>query len=196
MNKVERRPLRMAKADESRRPEHNLDESPLAWLRRRRGKDGAALISEAQFLAGERLRADFTFAQLGPRVTASWEFGVGGSGGRRTEPGAGVEFADSVLAARERVNRAVSAAGPEFSGILLDVCCFLNGLEQLERNAGWPQRSGKVVLQLALSRLARHYGIEEAGAAGPSRAQPRHWGVADYRPAIDAAGDALQPAAD
>jgi hypothetical protein len=196
MTKAVKRSIRAAEAGEVRGPGYNPDESPLAWLRRRRGKDGAALISEAQFLAGERLRADFTFAQLGPRVTASWEFGVGGSGGSRTQPGAGVEFADSVLAARERVTRALTAAGPEFSGILLDVCCFLKGLEQLERNAGWPQRSGKVVLQLALSRLARHYGIEASGAAGPSRAQPRHWGVADYRPTIDAAPDALQSAAE
>ncbi len=50
----------------------NPDESPLAWLRRRKDKDGTALISAPQFDAGERLRADFWFGQMTPRVTMSW----------------------------------------------------------------------------------------------------------------------------
>ena len=47
-------------------------EGPLAWLRRRKDKDGQRLITEPQFAAGERLAADFQRAQLAPRVTANW----------------------------------------------------------------------------------------------------------------------------
>jgi hypothetical protein len=177
-------------------PGQNLDESPLAWLRRRRGKDGAALISDMQFMAGERLRADFTFAQLGPRVTANWDAALGASGGRRSGPGGGAEIADHVMAARERVASALKAVGPELAGILLDVCCFLKGIEDTERSVGWPQRSGKVVLQLALSALARHYGMGETRPQGTTHTRPRHWGAADYRPSIDGAAAAEQPAAD
>lgn len=134
----------------SGRPGVNPDESPLAWLRRRRARDGSAMITEQQFTAGERLRADFTFAQMSPRVTASWDAALGAaSGARRGVPGTGVDMTDNVLAASERVNRALKAVGPEFSGVLLDVCCHLKGLEELERSSGWPQRSAKVVLQLA-----------------------------------------------
>ena len=50
----------------------NPAESPLAWLRRRKDRDGEAMISQAQFDAGERLRADFWFAQMTPRVTMNW----------------------------------------------------------------------------------------------------------------------------
>jgi hypothetical protein len=173
------------------RPGFNADESPLGWLRRRRGKDGVALISDAQFQAGERLRADFSFAQLGPRVTANWDAALGAaSGGRRSAAGCGVEITDSALAARERVNRALAAVGPELAGILVDVCCFLKGLEDAERSVGWPQRSGKVVLQIALTSLARHYGLSESGGGGANRARgPRHWGAPDYRPSIHGAGD-------
>jgi hypothetical protein len=175
-------------------PGFNADESPLAWLRRRKGKSGSGLISEQEFQAGERLRADFAFAQLTPRVTASWNAALGASAcGRRGVPGAGVEMADGVLAAAERVNRALHAVGPELSGILVDVCCHLKGLEDLERSIGWPQRSGKVVLQIALRRLANHYGLpREPSAADGAASRPRHWGAPDYRPVIDA-GDAAMP---
>jgi hypothetical protein len=69
------------------------------------------------------------------------------------------------------------------AGILIDVCCHLKGLEQTERAAGWPQRAGKVVLQLALTRLARHYGLIAPEPGGGSRRMPiRHWGADGYRP--------------
>ncbi len=82
------------------------------------------------------------------------------------------------------MRRALAAVGPELSGILIDVCCHLKGLEEAERAAGWPQRSGKVVLQLALTRLARHYGIG-APAPSPGAAHVRHWGSDDYRPPFE-----------
>jgi len=84
------------------------------------------------------------------------------------------------------VRRALAAVGPELSGILIDVCCHLKGLEEAERAAGWPQRSGKVVLQLALTRLARHYGIgAPAPSPGTGAAHVRHWGSDDYRPLFE-----------
>jgi hypothetical protein len=153
-------------------------ESPLAWLRRRRGKDGASLVSDRAFLAGERLRADFTRANLMPRVTANWHAAV--ASGRRAGP-AGLDFSDLVLAARQRVTAALDAVGPELSGVLLDVCCFLKGLEEVEGERLWPVRSGKVVLALALDRLAAHYGMA-AEARGPARGRMRAWGAAGYRP--------------
>ncbi|MGH6874206.1 MAG: DUF6456 domain-containing protein, partial [Aestuariivirgaceae bacterium] len=45
------------------------------------------------------------------------------------------------------------------SRILVEICCFTTGIESAERILGWPRRSGKVVLQLALTSLARAYGI-------------------------------------
>lgn len=132
----------------------NDSESPLAWLARRKGRDGRAMIGPDQFIAGERLRADFTRGHLMPRVTSSWS----GIGRTRGSGGAG-EITDLIVASRQRVRQALEACGPEFSGLLLDVCCFLRGLEDVERERGWPSRSAKVVLQLALDRLARHYGL-------------------------------------
>ncbi len=132
----------------------NDSESPLAWLARRKGRDGRAMIGPDQFIAGERLRADFTRGHMTPRITSSWS-GIG----RTRGSGGGGEMTDLIVASRQRVRLALDACGPEFSGILLDVCCFLRGLEDIERERGWPSRSAKVVLQLALDRLARHYGL-------------------------------------
>lgn len=165
----------------------NEQESPLAWLRKRTDKAGQPILSEAQFAAGERLRADFTRGGLSPRVTAAWD-GLASSGhDRRGAPGDAVHLRDGVVAARQRVREALEAAGPELAGILLDVCCHLKGLEAAEQARGWPARSGKVVLLLALSRLARHYGLSAASRPAAGRAQQiTHWGDADYRPTLAA----------
>jgi len=165
------------------RPQRNLAESPIAWLFSRRDSAGNPLITEAQFNAGERLRADFWFAQMSPNVTQNWS-AVGQTQGRRGAPGAGADLADSVIEAADRVRRALEAVGPELSGVLIDVCCHLKGLEDAERKAGLPQRSGKVILGYALSALARHYGFVTSERR--RAVAVRHWGATGYRPKMDA----------
>lgn len=173
---------------EARAAALNPAESPLAWLRRRKDRGGVALISEPQFDAGERLRADFWFAQMTPRVTMSWSTTAPARHRRRSGMAfrSDAELADNVAAARERVRRALGAVGPELCGVLIDVCCHLKGLEEVERAVGWPQRSGKIVLQLALSALARHYGIDMPARSAQSEAnRVRHWGGEGYRPLFE-----------
>jgi len=50
----------------------NEAESPLGWLKSRKDRNGQPLLTEQQYEAGERLRADYWFAQMSPRVTANW----------------------------------------------------------------------------------------------------------------------------
>lgn len=148
----------------------NDAESPLIWLARRKGKDGRRLIEPLQLQAGERLRADFTRAQLMPRVTSNWSVAVAD----KPRSSAPTVFTDTMLGARQRVRHALDAVGPEFSGLLVDVCCFLKRLEDVERERAWPSRSAKIVLQLALDRLARHYGLKRE-LRGRSHAEIRTW---------------------
>ncbi len=156
----------------------NADESPLARLASRGGRNGGAFLDAAEAVAGERLRADFTRGQLMPGVTQRWDSQPRQARGSR----GGGDLSDSAIDARRRVDDAIAAVGPELSGVLLDVCCFLKGLEIVERERQWPARSAKLMLKAGLGVLARHYGIEAGTRAG--RPAIRRWGTADYRPTI------------
>lgn len=164
----------------------NEAESPLGWLKSRKDRNGRPLISDDQFAAGERLRADYWFAHLSVRVTSNWSALAPSDRSRRAAPSNAATLRDEVIAAKERVMRALMAVGPEISGVLVDICCELKGLEDAEKENGWPQRAGKVVLQIALTRLARHYGLIGDEKQKPARRGLRHWGSEDYRPTLDA----------
>lgn len=155
-------------------------ESPLLWLHRRQGKDGQPQISATEFAAGERFRADLTLAQMLPRVTVNWDAGL--AAGTHAPAHGPADASDSSLAARQRVRLACKRLGPELSGVAIDVCGFLKGLDQVERERKWPVRSAKVVLRLALSALVEHYGL--GGKQG--RSASHAWRAPDARPVIQA----------
>jgi hypothetical protein len=119
-------------------------------------------------------------------VTSNWSACAPAQRLRRAAPSNPALLRVEVIAAKERVMRALMAVGPEVSGMLVDICCELKGLEEAEKENGWPQRAGKVVLQIALTRLARHYGLIGDGTPKPAKRGLRHWGSDDYRPSIDA----------
>lgn len=148
----------------------NVAESPLSWLARRKDADGAPLITAAQFAAGERLREDYTRGRLMPRVTVDWTQPMTGKdiGGRES-------LSDSAMAARRRVNKALMAVGPDLADILVEVCCHLRGLEETERTRRWPPRTGKVVVRIALERLAEFYGFARRARSGGIRS----WAAGD-----------------
>lgn len=127
----------------------NLAESPLCWLHAR------GHLSDAQFTAGERLRRDWETAQLAPGVTMRWDpVRIRGSAHDR-----GLTPGERQLAARQRFDGAVDAAGPGLSDILWRVVCAGETLPAAERELAWPVRSGKLVLRLALDRVAGFYRI-------------------------------------
>ena len=61
------------------------------------------------------------------------------------------------LDARSRFDAAVASAGPGLADILWRVVCAGEGMRDAETALGWPARAGKVVLTLALDRIADHY---------------------------------------
>lgn len=139
----------------------NAAESPLALLSRR------GLVGAVAFEAGEKLRRDFTLAQLSPRMGVDYASPVGRSSHKP-------DIAETALAARQRFNRAIEAAGPGLSDLLFDICCYLKGLDESEKARGWPRGAARIVLLIALDRLAGHYGM----TAKPS-GRLRSWSMED-----------------
>ncbi|GAB5376336.1 MAG: hypothetical protein AcusKO_27980 [Acuticoccus sp.] len=154
----------------------NVAESPLLWLSTRRSRDGAPLIDPAQLKAGQRLARDYESGHRRERITQSWD----ASGVRSAAPREKLCLGEAAGAARRRVETALDAVGPGLAEVLVAICCEERGLEATERRFGWPARCGKVVLKLALDRLAAHYGI--GLAARGSGDGLVHWGGEGYRP--------------
>ena len=125
----------------------NLAESPLTWLHAR------GHLNDRQFAAGERLRADWERAELAPSVTMRWD-PVRIAGGEQ-----GLTAGERQLAAKRRFDGAVAAAGPGLADILWRVVCAGEGVPAAEKALAWPARSGKLVLELALDRVAVFYGL-------------------------------------
>ena len=125
----------------------NLAESPLTWLHAR------GHLGERQFAAGEQLRADWERAQLAPRLTMRWE------AARARGSDHGLTASERQIAAKARFDGAVAAAGAGLADVLWRVVCAGEGLPTAEKALGWPARSGKLVLGLALDRVADFYRI-------------------------------------
>lgn len=129
----------------------NAAESPLGWLYAR------GLLTRRQYDAGEQLRADWERGGLSPKVTMHWDSAPigrrrGGSSGPR-------DLVGSQIDARRRFEAAVAAAGPGLADILWRVVCSGEGMREAEVALGWPARAGKLVLTIALDRVAAHYRI-------------------------------------
>uniref|UniRef100_UPI0035CB531E DUF6456 domain-containing protein n=1 Tax=uncultured Sphingomonas sp. TaxID=158754 RepID=UPI0035CB531E len=144
---VERGPRTAAKP-RARSVTVNLAESPLGWLRSR------GLVDARQFEAGERLRGDYELAALAPRVTMQWRARVD-CGGRS----GALDPTLAQIAAKRRFDTALDAVGRGLRDVVWRVVCAGEGLPVAEKALGWPQRAGRLVLTLALGRLADHYRL-------------------------------------
>jgi Domain of unknown function (DUF6456) len=128
----------------------NMVESPLGWLRSR------GHLTERQFAAGEQLRLDWEAAQLGPQVTMRWDPTATGSGYGRAPQ---LESSERQFRAKSRFDAAIGTAGSGLSDILWRIVCAGEGMRDAETALGWPARAGKLMLTLALDRVADYYRI-------------------------------------
>ena len=125
----------------------NLAESPLGWLH------AHGHLNDRLFDAGERLRADYERAQIAPGVTMRWE------PVRIRGLDSALAPTECQIAARQRFRGAMAAAGKGLEDILWRVVCACETIPAAEKALEWPARSGKLVLRLALDRVADFYRI-------------------------------------
>lgn len=152
---IEERAISADRGGGGRRPARsvtvNAAESPLGWLLSR------GHVTRRQFEAGEQLRDDWERAQLAPSVTMRWDpapvaKGCGGSTPSLTP-------AEQQVQAKKRFDEAIEAAGPGLTDILWRVVCAGEGMRDAESALGWPARAGKLVLTIALDRVADYYRV-------------------------------------
>jgi hypothetical protein len=129
----------------------NQVESPLGWLHRH------GHLDRRQFDAGEMLRGDWERANLSPCVTMRWDPAPGLS--RQGAKGPKLERTEQQASAKARFDDALSEAGPGMADILWRIVCAGEGMRDAETALGWPARAGKLVLRMALDRVAAFYRI-------------------------------------
>lgn len=142
-------PRRRGRAAKSRRSVTvNVAESPLGWLHAR------GHLSPRLFDAGERLRADYERAGIAPSITMRWDLAR-----MRGASDAGLSPTERQIAAKDRFDGAMTAAGQGLADVLWRVVCACETVPEAERGLAWPARSGKLVLKLALERVADFYRL-------------------------------------
>ncbi|MEO7410322.1 MAG: DUF6456 domain-containing protein [Sphingomicrobium sp.] len=129
----------------------NITESPLGWLFAR------GHLSQRQFDAGERLRFDYERGQLSQRATMAWDAAPVARG--RGGSSVATDLSGSQIDAKARFQAALDRAGPGLADILWRIVCGGEGMRDAETALGWPARAGKLVLTLALDRIADYYRI-------------------------------------
>lgn len=141
------------------RARYGVTETPILVLARRRDKDGAPFLAPDLVRAGERLREEYEIAAMGEEPAEGWESLL-------TRPAEADPSATGAAGARARLGAALAELGPGLGDVALRVCCRLEGLETVEKQMGWAARSGKIVLRIALQRLARHFEARDGVGGG------------------------------
>jgi hypothetical protein len=134
------------------------DEAPDAVLRLASSGQGEAFLAAHQVEAARRLALLFVRARLTQRMTMSYDPArIGGSrdGSRQGE------LADSALQARRLLDGLAGKMPRDCWSILVDICGFDKGLQEIEMERGWPRRSAKLVLRIGLDQLATVMGLSE-----------------------------------
>jgi hypothetical protein len=144
----------------------NLAENPLSRLAAGEG----AFLAPHHLEAGERVRMLVERSQLQPRTTMNYS-GVAAGRGERNRAG---DLSDMAVDARRALDAIHRALPAECAGVVIDVCGWLKGLQEVERDRGWPRRSAKLVLRIGLEQLAQHFGLGPY-AVGKTRVPQRGW---------------------
>ncbi|MEP7240813.1 MAG: DUF6456 domain-containing protein, partial [Devosia sp.] len=154
----------------------NLAESPLARLGAATG-GAEAFLDRHHVEAGERVRRLVERAGLQPRLTMTYSADrMVGSGARAPN-----DISDLAADARKELDRIHDALPAECAGVVLDVCGWLKGLQEVERERGWPRRSAKLVLRIGLEQVAQHYGLGPFAVGAPTH-RSRRWMEQGARP--------------
>jgi hypothetical protein len=155
----------------------NLSESPIARLAVSPASGGSPFLEKHHVEMAEKLRRLVERAGMLARMTTNYSAGTGSTASSNGTS----DISDMAADARRELSRIHRILPHDCAAVAIDVCGFLKGLQQVEVERGWPRRSAKLVLRIALESLAVHYGFDRAAIGAPSR-RPHRWMDAGARP--------------
>ncbi len=135
-----------------------------------------AAVGEDAFLAphhlevARRLSHIFERARLRQRVTMSYDPARLPGHTNKTQ----ADLADRAADSRHSLAVLAGRLPADCWGVLVDVCVYDKGLQQIEQERGWPRRSAKLVLRIALEQLAAVMKLDRE-ARGPEGGRTRTW---------------------
>ncbi len=147
------------------------DMAPEAVLRLSAGSDATRFLAPHHLEAARKLALLFERARMRQRVTMSYDPARIGGGNQRPQQG---DLADTAIAARRMLDGLSRRMPQDCWAMLTDICGFDKGLQQVELDRGWPRRSAKLVLRIALDQLAAIMGLTET-AEGRAGGAQRFW---------------------
>lgn len=147
------------------------DIAPESVLRLSGRDEAQSFLAPHHLEAATRLVRLLDRARMMQRVTLSYD--PARIGGQRGRPKQG-DLADSAAEARRVLAGFATGMPGECWGVLVDICGFDKGLQQIELERTWPRRSAKLVLRIGLDHLAMLMGLG-AEATGKDRGKVRHW---------------------
>lgn len=155
----------------------NLSESPVSRLAIASARGGKPFLERHHVEAADRLRRLVERAGMLPRMTTNYA-NTEGVGSRDNQAS---DISDMAADARKELSRLNAALPRDCAAVAIDVCGFLKGLQQVEAERGWPRRSAKLILRVALDCVAAHFGLD-AAATGRSSNRPHRWMDEGARP--------------
>jgi hypothetical protein len=143
-----------------------------------RSRNGESAFLDVHHLeAAERLLTLFERSRLHARTTMNYGPRIDqGHGGHMHDVG------DMALDARRQLAEIYSALPRDCADVVIDVCGYEKGLQDIERERGWPRRSAKLVLRIGLDALAARFGLSSS-ATGRQVGATRSWLGEGARPA-------------
>lgn len=135
-------------------------------------RDSSPFLLPHHVEAAWRLARLFERAHLRQRVTMSYD--PTRTGGRSSGSPVQGELSASAADARKHLADLAALMPTDCWAVLFDICGLDQGLQDVETARDWPRRGGKLVLRIALSHLAAHYGLD-AEAQGREAMRQRHW---------------------
>jgi len=133
-------------------------------LSRKSKGEKEAFLAAHHVLVANRVSALIAKSQLRPSITQN--LSVLRQGGKASSSGL-IDLSDMAIDCRKRLEQLVLQLPKDCAGVVVDVCGFEKGLQQVEFERSWPRRSAKLVLRMGLDHAAEFWNVA-AFAQGPN----------------------------